>query len=246
MEKVFEIQLSGILVKYSFRHKGTAVHFGRRIRRSDSLECDIRMDDAHFELFRSFHPEGTPDDYVEYKGLLYLTATYLLSYGCTLFHSVSFIRNGKAYLLSGRSGVGKTTQYLNWMSLHPDEIKMISGDMPLLDFRGEDIYVRPSCWNGKENIGSDLSAKLGGIVFLEQGKENVLEKPDERYCIRKLFRQFCVLPETKEDVEYLSSMIERVMKEIPLYVFTNDGTEDSTEILRGYLSLNTPKEEEEL
>ncbi|MBQ6217779.1 MAG: hypothetical protein IJI66_14375 [Erysipelotrichaceae bacterium] len=211
---------------------------------SESEDDDIFMNDAWFDRFRKVHPDDVPDDYVEYKGLLYLTAAYLLSYGCTIFHSVSFVWKEKAWLLAGKSGVGKTTQYLNWKKLFPKEIRMISGDMPILDFRKGRIMVCPSPWNGKENFKGASPCELGGIVFLKQGKENVFHEADQCESILTLFHQFCPIPENKEEIRILALMVERIEKEVPLWTFVNDGTQESLKVLRSaildYLETEEP------
>ena len=88
-----------------------------------------------------------------------------------LMHGSCIAVDGAAYLFTAKSGTGKSTQYLNWRRLFPGEIRMISGDMPILEARGDgSVWVHPSSWNGKERLFGASAAPLGGIVFLEQGQ----------------------------------------------------------------------------
>ena len=122
---------------------------------------------------------------------------------------------------------------------------MISGDMPLLDYRSEKILVHPSPWNGKEGYKGSSSAELGGIIFLEQGKDNHFRQSSLRENILSLFHQFCAVPNDKKEVENLSSLIERTLREVPLWTYVNDGTIDSTLILKEELSSFLRKERQD-
>ncbi len=239
MKRVFEANYAGIRVRYAFRNKKTGIQFGKYAHVKQAQRADIELSDEQFRSFRELFPLEIPDEYVEFKGLLYITSRYLRPYNCCFFHAVSFLYREKVWLLAAKSGTGKTTQYNNWKNLFPEEITMISGDMPLLDFRGERILVHPSPWNGKERIGNELSGELGGIVFLNQDKENSMKEAELRESISRLFSQFTLMPENEEEILFLSSMVERIEKKIPLWVFSNDGSERSTmylhEKLNGYL-----------
>ena len=204
---------------------------------SESDTYDILMSDEEFAFYRDIHPEEIPDEYVEYKGLIYLIPNQ-----CCIFHATSFYWKDKAWLLTGRSGIGKTTQYTNWNRVFPEEITMISGDMPLLDFRQNCIVVHPSPWNGKEGIYGTVSAELGGIVILKQESYNAVEQAEMKFVIQVLFRQFAIYPEEEKEIHSIAGMVQRMIKEVPILVMANDGSEDSTRLLRKTLLQYTEKE----
>ena len=231
MNRIYEVTFADVAIRYEFRIKKTARYFGKRIRISKAENFDIKMNDEEFYFFRSIHPNETEDAYVEYKGLLYLTAKYLLKYRRCIFHSVSFVWKQKAWLLTGRSGIGKTTQYINWCNAYPDEITMISGDMPILSFEDK-IIVHPSAWNGKEKISNNFSAPLGGIVLLKKERSNVLEYADINEKIITVFSQFAMIPRNEVEINTIAGMTERLIESVPIWQFKNDGTEGSTELLR--------------
>ena len=235
MSRIFEVNYAGIPVRYQFRNGRTAPYFARGIHLSESETFDIRMNDEEFAFFRNIHPEDTPDEYVEYKGLIYLTSRWLLSKQCCIFHATSFYWKDKAWLLTGKSGVGKTTQYMNWNRVFPNEISMISGDMPVLDFRGDCIFVHPSPWNGKEGIYGTVSAELGGIVILKQADYNTVENTETKYGIQTLYRQYAIYPENEKEIHSIAALVQRMMEEIPVWICANNGSEESTCLLRDTL-----------
>ncbi len=245
MSAIFEVKYDDIPIRYQFRNSRTAIYFSGNIHLSDSDTYDIRMNDKEFQLFQEFYSEEIPDEYVEYKGLIHLTAEKLLSKKCCIFHAVSLYWNDKAWLFTGKSGIGKTTQYLNWDHIFPGEIAMISGDMPLIDFRGDKILVHPSPWNGKEGIRNNISAELGGIVILKQADYNTIEHTEIKSSIMSLFRQFMIIPRKEEYIHFVAGMLQRMIEEIPIWTFMNDGSEESTRVLRNALMKHLKNKEKQ-
>ena len=185
------------------------------------------------ERARPLLPPDSRNEYVEYRSLISLTAKTLLRYDCCIFHCACFVWQGYAWLLTAPSGVGKTTQYYNWRGAHPDEITMISGDMPVLERRDDgSILAHPTSWNGKENIGSRLSAPVGGVVLLEQGKKNALSRPPVSELLIPIFRQFIVRPDTEEEVHALARLLDQMFRALPFWKRVNLGDAASTELLR--------------
>ena len=224
---------AGYPVVYRFRIPYTYRYFGSYAQQCEETSEEILLPEEIIAGRAALYPEGTKKGYIEYKELIPYTAGHLLRYKCSIFHAVSFIFRGKAWLLTAPSGTGKTTQYMNWVQLHPNEIIVISGDMPVLAMNhSRSIQVCPSPWNGKEKIGNAVSAELGGIIILNQDKSNSIRFADKKESILTLFSQFMAIPESKEEIRILSDMIQRIVAEVPIWVFSNTGTVESTMVLR--------------
>lgn len=146
----------------------------------------------------------------------------LLPYGRTLFHAAAFLWRGRAWLLTGESGVGKTTQYLLWKLLYGDAVQLINGDKPLLSFAGPEIWVHPSPWTGKEGMGQPIAAPLGGIVLLRQGQDRIRRLPPEESA-EALLAQFLV----SHDGSAVRRLLARLLRETPVWLLTNRGDEAS-------------------
>lgn len=234
--QIFQVEYGGHPVRYAFQYPATRWRFRKFIHSVAGEEYDILSTHERIEAARAVLPEGSRDDYAEYRSLISLTAKELLRCHCCIFHAVSFLWQGYAWLLTAPSGTGKTTQYLNWQRLYPDEITMICGDMPVLERREDgSIWVHPTSWNGKENMGNRLSAPLGGIVLLEQGDVNAITPLSPRDAIMPFFRQFLVRPETEPQIHALSGIIDQMLRNLPTWKFVNLGDDTSTGMLRDTL-----------
>lgn len=234
MKKVFQVEYAGHAVRYSFLYPYTRYDFRDYIRPAEGEEYDIRVWPELIELGRKLLPEDSADHYVEYRCLIPLTARALLKWNASIFHAASFVMGGYAWLVTAPSGTGKTTQYFNWQRLFPGEITMISGDMPVLTPQEDgSILVSGTSWNGKENIGSKLSAPLGGVVLLEQAGENTLSPMEPKDCILPFFNQFIVRPETEDEIRSLALLMEKLLTVAPVWKLRNKGDDESTKLLRG-------------
>ena len=232
-KKVFQTEYAGHILRYSLLCPLTRYNFKPRLEPAEGDEYDIAASPELLELARTMLPPDSRDAYVEYRVLIELTARELLRYDCCIFHSASYVWNGKAFLLTAPSGTGKTTQYLNWERLFPNEITMISGDMPVLERREDgSVWAHPTTWNGKENIGSRLSAPVAGIVLLEQGKENAVTPLSARDAVVPFFEQFIVRPETEEQILALARLMDQMLRNLPCYKLVNRGDDASTLLLR--------------
>lgn len=91
-------------------------------------------------------------------------------------HSASVIYEDKAYLFSAPSGTGKSTHADLWKGQF--ECEILNGDITIAQIIVEDnkkkamVYGCP--WCGTSNLYMNKTVELGGIAFLNQGKENII------------------------------------------------------------------------
>lgn len=237
MIKIYETEYAGHTIFFRFTYPETKRYFRGILRKSDSVKYDIYSTPQRIEKARRLLPPDSKDGYIEYRSLISLVSKHLLKYHCCIFHCVSFVYQGYAWLLSGPSGIGKTTQYLNWIKMFPDEITMISGDMPVLELKKDQrIWVHPTSWNGKENIGNRIVAPLGGIICLKQDCINYIEKYSVDEGLMPIYSQMIVLPDTKEEITAITDIMNCIFRSYPVWQFPNKGDNESTILLRNTIS----------
>lgn len=225
---IFKCVLDGIPVYLSFRHELTSSYFkdwvsvceGRNHMEYTVPQSDIDISHARW---------NTPDNaYTEYSLAVYRVCDFLLSYERCIFHGAAFLWKGKAYLFTAPSGTGKSTQLNNWLDLYENEIEVINGDKPVLSYKHNQIILSSSPWKGKEGMGNDsLSAVLGGIIILEQGKENRIERLDKHRTVPQLLQRILFTVETEELVLLASKMLENIVNTVPVWKLINTGDSES-------------------
>ena len=230
---VYQINFAGHPLRISFLHPGTRYLLWPLPRRCEGTDYDIRVEQQQLEAIRAAFPPDSSDPYLEYRCLLGEVGRTLLRWHCCVFHAVAFMWRGRAWLLTAPPETGKSTQYFNWFRLHPEEITIISGDMPVIEQRDDGrVWVHPSAWNGKENIATLNSAPLGGLVLLEQGKENRMEPLSPREAIQPLMKQMMAIPGDEDEVRAVTSLLEALLRAVPCRKMINLGDDASTELLR--------------
>ncbi len=232
--RIFQLELAGHPLRLSFLYPETKRFLGRYLALDDGGgNGEIRISPLEWERMRSLLAEEATQGYVEFRCLPTLLSAVLLRFGCCILHGVSFVWEGRAYVLTAPSGTGKTTQFLNWQRLFPGEITMICGDMPVLEARDDgSVWVHPSPWNGKEKLGSTISAPLAGLVVLRQADDNRIEPLTVREALAPLFTQFVVRLETEEQIRALSRLMEQMLRSVPAWKLSNLGDDASTLLLR--------------
>ena len=170
------------------------------------------------------------EPYAEYSLLIEPLSNLLLRHERFLFHGVAFLWHEKAFLITGQSGVGKSTQLRNWMKLYPNEIEIINGDKPVIENREGEFIVHPSPWTGKENWGGEKSATLAGIISLERASEDRIRRLRPQEAVFPMFLQFLYLPTDYESVDLVCSYEEQMLECAPIWQLSNTGTEDSARL----------------
>ena len=234
--KTYEITYGSHTLKYAFHYERTPLYMRPYIREAEGEEYDILSPLDYMEYLKPYYPESSDDAYVEYKSLINLTSLKLLSKKSSIFHATAFKYKGKAWLFTGRSGIGKTTQYKNWKIHFRQDISLICGDMPCLEVKsGDKIHVYPSPWNGKEFFKGKDNAPLGGIIFLEKSDHNKIEELSPKDSISPLIHQFAVEPETEEDIKDLSFLADTILSNYPVLKLSNRADEEAVILLSEYL-----------
>lgn len=119
------------------------------------------------------------DGYVR-SGILYgmLIALYRSYIG---FHGVTLIFRDQVVVLSGPSGIGKTTlaQLLGEYS----DTRIINGDFALLSLNNDRVVFEPTPFCGTSRICLDERVNVDRIVFLKQSGENSWKELNGRQAV---------------------------------------------------------------
>ena len=177
-----------------------------------------------FEEEKRLSPQF-PDGYIENICLYRSLGRQIPMLNRFLLHSSVLSVDGNAYAFLGRSGTGKSTHTRLWMQ-YVDGVEIVNGDKPLLQYTDNGFWVYGTPWMGKENWGANTVAPLKGLCFLEQAKENSIEKLSKSQAVSKIFTQV-FLPENETCASKTLELIDKLVEELPMYLLKCTISEDA-------------------
>lgn len=153
--------------------------------------------------------------YLESLAVYRKIVEYLLADDILLFHCSAFSIDGKAYLFTAPSGTGKSTHAKLWREYFGSRVTMINDDKPLLAVRKDAVKVYGTPYGGKDNIQSNTSAKVAGIVILHQADRNEIHRMTAKEAYPMLQNQTY----RRSDAEGMFKTMDLVQKlsELPVY-----------------------------
>lgn len=172
-----------------------------------ALERERSMQEARRE---NRAPTPYSNDYLETLTVYRQITQKLLEYDVLLLHGAAIAVDGRCYLFLADSGTGKTTHIRNWLKMIPGTF-VVNGDKPLIDMNTLDVYGTP--WAGKEKYNTNTHARLAGLILLERGQTNTVERLSFHNALLGLIAQ-CHVP--AGEAERVYPLLGR-MKEIPCF-----------------------------
>ena len=133
-----------------------------------------------------------------------------------VLHGSAFKVGGYAFLVTARSGVGKSTHVRLLQQYLKDEFEYINDDKPLLEVKDE-LMLYSSPWNGKERRGNNTKAPLKAIIFLNRGIDNSYKKLDNKEEIYFRLLSQIYLPKEKEKRQKGLCLIDVLLKRLNFY-----------------------------
>ena len=155
-----------------------------------------------------------PDSYLETLAIYRKIVTKMLEFDTFLMHGAVVAVGDKAWLFTAPSGTGKTTHINLWLKNIPGSY-VVNGDKPLIHV-GDECTVYGTPWAGKEKMNRNVGVKLCGIVILNRGLKNHIEKVPMSKILPVLIQQ-SYRPKTRVDLEKTLSLLSRLGRKIPMY-----------------------------
>lgn len=198
--------------------------FGRTEKQAEKYLADY-TDSADIKLNVS---QKAVDKYADYLGTgdksdgYYLASGFefyraLLNFDGFMLHSSAVCVDGKAYLFSGQSGVGKSTHTRLWTELLADKCVILNDDKPAIRVMNDgQILAYGTPWSGKTDKNENMGVPLKAICFISRGKQNRIEKLDKKKAAMFIISQ-CTKNFRQEQWEKILSLIDIVVENIKVY-----------------------------
>jgi hypothetical protein len=141
---------------------------------------------------------------------------YALCYfGHFQMHATVVTINGEAVAFCGLSGAGKSTQAHLWEKhLGAQALNL---DQPVILFENDKVLASGSPWSGKEDCYKTDVAPLKAIFFIEQAKENCVNKISKAEGFSLLYLNNFLVPISEEIEEKHKKAVEKVVLNVPIY-----------------------------
>ncbi len=206
---------------------------------SDFSVC-ASMDEILAEASSS--PYKCSDEYYESIVLYRNIAEKLPEYDAVVFHGAVIAYEGKAYAVTARSGVGKTTHLKLWLQEFGDKVHILNGDKPILRIIEGKVYACGTPWRGKEGYGVNEMLPLCGIAFITRAAENSAKRLAPSGEVLRLLSQIYV-PRSEKGASLALMASNKIISSVPIYEFRVNMERQAAIVARdAFLGLNTSNE----
>ena len=181
-------------------------------------------DDIEFEREKSrrereiegLRPMEFEAPYLETLAAYRKLAAKMTEYNTFLFHGSVIAVDGQAYLFTAKSGTGKSTHTRLWRQLLGERAVMVNDDKPLLKVTDSGVTVYGTPYNGKHDLGCNMSAPLKAICIIERGEQNSIESITSAAAYEMLLQQV-YRPGDPAALARTLGLIDLACKHISLY-----------------------------
>ena len=172
---------------------------------------------------------GLSPDGVAYMASGWLFYAKLLLHGGMMLHSSAVELDGNAYLFSGPSGVGKSTQTGLWTKLFPSA-RVFNDDKPALRPMDGKWYAYGTPWSGKHGININIKVPIKGICFLKQGTENKIRRLSPIEAVSAVMTQTIWRFMRSESLDVLMKIVEGLVTSVPVWMMECLPNEDAARL----------------
>ena len=171
-----------------------------------------------------YHPERYPN--ADYNMVCYMESAWafygnLVRFNGFYLHASAVEYEGKAYLFSGPSTVGKSTHTKLWQKVFGPSVQVFNDDKPALRLVDGTWYAYGTPWCGKDGINQNKKVPLAGICFLSQAKENRIYRLTGVDAIRHVLSQTMFRYWKAEDTQKLLQLLDDLLRNIAVYKLEN-------------------------
>lgn len=185
----------------------------RAYRTDEAVTPDIRITEEKYSASR--WPMLTKEQ-VPYMDSGWLFYNHLFLHEGLMLHASAVELDGKAYLFSGPSGMGKSTHTRLWQTEFPGA-RVFNDDKPALRRLDGIWYAYGTPWCGKDGININLKAPLAGICFLRRGNENRIRRLSEIEAAMAVISQTNRRFRTEEGLGVMTELVNALVLDVPIY-----------------------------
>ena len=211
----FKIKIADIVIEINAFNESTRKYCGDFLSDEQS-QYVITMSKEDLENEKHINEDGKVYASEEISALYRKIADLFIERNIVVFHGSSFKVNDYAFIVTARSGVGKSTHVNLLKQLLGNDLEYINDDKPLLEVNNDNLILYSSPWNGKERRGNNIKAPLKAIIFLSRGNNTYKQLNNSEEVYFKLLSQI-YLPRDKAKREHALKIIDILLKSVNFY-----------------------------
>lgn len=147
-----------------------------------------------------------------------------INYNAFMIHGAAIAVDGKGYIFSGKSGVGKTTHIQKWLLHNPDTI-IINGDKPLIRCINNTFFVCGTPWSGKERMNTNAMVPLNGIAFMTRNEDISVTKIGLSQAL-PFFLSQVYFSQNTDKMQMTLSLLGKMEESVHFYDFQSNNLKD--------------------
>lgn len=186
--------------------------------KTNESNFDFEVHIQKAEVAKKFIELAVKCSYADVEGALILEQicnVVLEKFDGFFFHSSSLFLDGKAFLFTAKSGVGKSTQTALWCKHFGNRVTMINDDKPIVRRINGKFYVFGTPWMGKSDIGNNISAQVDTVYVLLRSAVNSAEKVKTGKVFKQIF-EATVIPQDRVKMSKLLELLDDFLSHIKL------------------------------
>lgn len=198
----------------------------------DAPDADIVICEAQYRT--QLYPPNLSRAELSYAEDAFQFYVRLVDFGGFYLHASAVVLDGKAYLFSGRSGVGKSTHTRLWQSTFGSGVRVINDDKPALRLIDGVWYAYGTPWCGKDGIHLNERAPIAGLCFMKQSSRNEIRRIGIQEAVQLVMAQTLYTFREIGRIDAFLKLLEHFLQTIPVYELEN-----RPETEAAYLSFHT-------
>lgn len=189
-----------------------------RVNEGYEPDIEVSVTDEEIETeYAGYRAESVSRALCESTCIYRAIARKLIAFQAFVMHGAVLELDGKAYVFTAKSGVGKTTHTKLWVEYFEGRASYINGDKPIIRCKDGVWYAYGTPWMGKEKFGSQSSAPIQAVCFIERGEENKIQKIADKEVIDRVFHQL-FFPEDPEMLIEFMGLADDFVQKLPFFV----------------------------
>ena len=145
-------------------------------------------------------------------------------------HASAVELDGRVYLFSGNSGVGKSTHVRQWQKLFGDTARVLNDDKPALRNVDGVWYAYGTPWCGKDGININAKAPVAALCFLKQAPDNSIRRMEKQEAFQNILKQTLYRYRYTEKLDKILLCIEKLLEDIPVFELQNRPEPDAARL----------------